>query len=173
MAQLYPVVCDCGRTHQVPGTSAGSDLPCGCGRTVDIPSLHKLRSAAGESSTSPELMIEYLLLENRLPDETECVCCGAPTSDAAKFDVVCERIEVTGGRWKINVAALLVGWIYASREPGVQHGRNIAFRLPLRICRGCGKGLGRAGLRDAVRRVPVYAQLLDKYPWAKLSAFRF
>jgi hypothetical protein len=46
----------------------------------------------------------------------------------------------------------------------------VRFRLPLRVCRDCTDQLRDAGvLKATLLEVPVYAELLDKYPGAGLS----
>ena len=57
----YEVRCECGKAHRVAGTDAGTSLRCPCGQTVEVPSLHQLRTAAGEFGVPPELMLSSLL----------------------------------------------------------------------------------------------------------------
>lgn len=173
VAQLYPVICDCGRTHQVLGTSAGSDLPCGCGRTVGVPSLQRLRVAAGEPPAAAEVMIEALLRAGRLPEESHCLRCETATTDTAHVTVACERIEVKGGSWAFHFIPLLFGWFVWSRGPVTEQGRDITYRLPLRLCQECAKSLRRSETRELVRQVTLYRQLLEKYPRAVLSDLQY
>ncbi len=172
MAQVYPVVCDCGRTHPVPGTSAGCDLTCGCGRTFAVPPLQQLRAAAGESPLSADLMIQALLLDGALPEEKDCVACELPTADTGFVDVNCERPEVQRRTtWGFNPVPLLFGWLSFTRTTAVREvGRDVRFTLPLRVCRECGGG---ANPRDLLRRVPLYRRLLEKYTAATVGPLRF
>ena len=90
---MYPVTCECGTIRQVSGTDAGTTYRCKCGREIDIPALH-IRRQSGESFNSPELTIELLLKEGKLPDGKQCVKCSTITDHICRVDVFCERNRV-------------------------------------------------------------------------------
>jgi hypothetical protein len=173
LEKLYSLACNCGRTHQVSGTDAGCDIHCDCGQTISVPSLQQLRISAGESPLSAEMTIEALLLKGQLPEETHCLGCGATTTETAYVTVSRERPEVQARGWTLNFFALLFGWISMSWSAGHEQGRDVSFCLPLRICRECGQTPSESKVRDFLRQVPLYRQLLDKYTAATWSALRF
>jgi hypothetical protein len=174
VGQQYSVTCECGLTQQVTGADAGSELPCQCGRTIAVPSLQRLRVSTGEPPVSAEVMLERLLLTKRLPEETHCLCCDTPTTDTACVTVACERPEVREPGWSLNPLALLFGWICLTRSyDSGEVGRDVSFRLPVRLCRGCGASLSPINVRDTLRKVTVYRQLLEKYPDAAISTISY
>ncbi len=64
--QTYPVICDCGKVHEVTGGQAGSSFPCGCGKTVEVPTLGTLKRSVGQSAVSADWEIEHRLAEKSL-----------------------------------------------------------------------------------------------------------
>ncbi len=169
----YSVTCGCGRIIPVGPGSAGMRLECPCRRTVEVPSLHELRLAAGEVAVSADVVIETLLREGRLPEERDCVGCDLPTEDVSYAHVECARAEVRKPGWTLNPLWLLVGYLVFKREGEVQvRGRDVAYRLPVRVCEGCARGLNNSGIRRLLEQVPLYAQLLAKYPRARVSLAR-
>jgi hypothetical protein len=176
--KTYPVPCGCGTTHQVRAAQAGSTFPCRCGRTVEMPSWRALKTAAGESVTAPELELTALLREDALPLESACVLCGRDTAHAVSVNVECERRWTRGGEtpvWAWVVGHALFGWlgwfVLSLRNTEVrEYGRDTAFVLPVRLCEPCDEGATKfAAVRDALRRTPAYARLLDKFPHAKIA----
>jgi hypothetical protein len=174
------ILCECGESVSVTEGDAGSRVTCRCGRTVVVPSFRELRRQAGVpvSKPTPEMALEALLLAGKLPEEEECVLCSEVTSGCATCLVDCERAYVSDGRphWLVWVAFYLAfGWIgallvWATRSEGTEWGKDRAFRLPLRICDRCRPRLHESGaLRRALRDVPLYRQLLAKYPRATIS----
>jgi hypothetical protein len=174
-ATMYPVACECGATIQVPGTAAGTTVTCQCARKVDVPTLARLKASVGQSAISADLELEHLAATGALPLESNCTICGGETTNKVAFSVVCERPEdKSGGSFWYQVffiwfSPLLYMMHMATRRSEV-HGRNVVFRLPLRVCETCQPSVNsRSAIRDALRRTPVYARLLDKYPDAKIS----
>ena len=163
----------------MPGTLAGSRLACKCGRQVPVPSLSRLKLAAGEAALSPEVRIDQMLRLGLLPEETACAVCGTPAEGTIHVWATCERITVQEGwgsrGWQLAVLVLCFGWVgalasYFAGQRSREHGRHVQFRLPVRVCPGCAPGLSDpAALRKAVSAAPLYAGLLDKYPDAELA----
>ena len=176
----YTVTCECGKRHEVSTGDAGTTLNCSCGRAVSVPSLGVLRQQAGELGRSPEMILDSMLENGELPEDSFCVVCQARTDSVRYFEVECERVE------SVKVASLLsavffviYGWIwgllaYASslRKEGTTppRGRNVHYRLPLRICLVCDSKRDAASNKELLCRVPVYEHLLKKYPHAEISA---
>lgn len=172
----YEVRCECGKAHPVSATDAGASLPCGCGRTVEVPPLHELCAAAGQTPLSADAQLPLMLLRGDLPGTDTCVCCGRTTTGLVVVDIVCERAEVKrvgrGGPIGCFILGLLLGWIVLIRESRDEKvvGRDVAYSVPLRVCEQCDDDLRSAGnLRGALRQTPIYAALLDKYPNARIT----
>lgn len=184
----YSVTCDCGSTLSVDATQAGSPVPCSCGRTAHVPSLSMLRQSAAEQAY-PRSTIEtivHMIECGELPLGDTCAVSGRPTIDTILLHIQCERIwhrgssadGLGGGR---VFCLVLFGWLYflvawlesirPDRPPDVL-GRNTTVEVPLRVCVEFDKRLKRFGqrkLKKLLRRVPVYATLLDEYPSATIS----
>lgn len=176
----YRIYCECGESVTVAETAAGTSAPCRCGRTVVIPSLRELRRLAGvpESSPSPEMAVEALLLAGKLPEEDHCVLCGTETSATVCCKTECERARVRGGQpplWAYLLGYLTFGWLgvlIAELTAGEERewGKDRVFPLPLRVCDACRRGLTNpAAVKAALCRVPLYQRLLAKYPRARVS----
>jgi hypothetical protein len=113
-----------------------------------------------------------------LPQQDRCVICREATSDKAYFWATCEQTftkrDPSQSFWHLLVAWVFFGWLMLillllrAREDPV-HGTNVRFRLPLRVCSDCRPDLRDVqALRDAVVAVPIYADLLEKYPDTEL-----
>jgi hypothetical protein len=183
----YEVRCECGKTLEVTGADAGASLRCGCGRTVDVPPLHQLRLAVGEEALSPAVRIETMLFKKQLPGTRECVVCFRETDDIVSFHVVCERGTmkdddsapdgVAGGCLFGCLVGGLPGLIGANRlmrrsAPSApkQVGQDVAFTLPMPVCAACEREVSDpAAFPVALRHIPEYAALLDRYPNARIT----
>jgi hypothetical protein len=172
----FRVVCACGEYVTVTEGDAGAKVRCSCGQRVQIPSLKELRLSEGlpAHNLSPELVIEYQLAAGDLPGDRVCARCGSETDNVVHVLVECERAYCSGGpSWFalllcaiISPFAILLRW----RDEGEVHGRDKVYRLPLAACPGCRDDLrSRQTLKRSMRRIEVYAQLLDKFPDAPVS----
>jgi hypothetical protein len=114
-----------------------------------------------------------------LPQETRCVVCGTPTTHAVHFWAVCERAFVKKDParvwWVLILTWLFLGWLFVillllrARDDRT-YGSDVKLRLPLRVCPECAPDLKDGGrLEEAVLAVPIYAELLEKYPQAELA----
>ena len=181
---LYPLNCDCGKRHEVSASQAGSDLKCDCGRTIDVPSLRDLRIAAGEDPRSAELAIMSMLNRGELPQEKECLKCGLPTGEVMNVSVECEKVEspedtgffslVIRLFFIVFVAPIfaIIVTIYENRRfegDETSWGRNVSFRLPLRMCSDCSRSPGISGIRELMMKIDLYRRLFEKYPSASIS----
>jgi hypothetical protein len=89
--------------------------------------------------------------------------------------VECERAEVRSDFkwwfWLFPPLALrfLMTSMFSSRGDELQ-GRQVAFRLPVRVCTGCRPRVKSGeGAREALLRSGLYARLLAKYPHATVT----
>jgi hypothetical protein len=141
---------------------------------VEVPPLHELRIAAGQSAVSPEVQLTTLLANKQLPGTAECAACGEPTEGLIIVAIECERAEEKSDRTEragCFLLGLLLGWIvlYRPARDGRAFGRDVQFFVPVRYCDGCAARLTESGLRTALRRNPVCAGVLDKYPHARVT----
>lgn len=174
----YQVRCACGRSHPVTAGDAGSSFQCDCGRTLEVPTLHELRHEAGEESLSPVLRLRSQLLAGHLPGTRQCCRCDRETDGQIHVRVDCERAIVEGGaRASDRVAGCLAfGWIgfalaevIFQRRP-IERGQDVVIAAPVRVCDSCAPQLRTADdLRAALRKTPDYADLLDRYPRARIT----
>jgi len=136
-----------------------------------------LRQAAGQFSAAPELIIESMLRNNELPEDELCVQCHNSTDGIRHFIVVCEQAETKKTTGELAYF-LLLGWVglvlamfMDGNNPSNEFGRNIRYRLPLRICPACGKNSNKSELKRLFCTVPVYAHLMRKYPHAIVKEY--
>jgi hypothetical protein len=124
---------------------------------------------------SPEMAIESLLANGKLPADNLCVGCGEETDQIAQVRAECERAVVRSG---ISWPALILSFLFSpllgalllrSREPQ-EYGRDKVFWLPLVLCPDCQRASQDwAVLWDYFQRVPLYQELLMKFPSARLE----
>jgi hypothetical protein len=152
---------------------AGTRRTCTCGRVITVPSLHELRRQAGLApyEVSPELVIEHRLASGELPAERTCVRCGAETDEVLLVRAECERLQVrTSGDPSgvlMTLALLLTGWliILPRRRQQSEYGKDKIYTLPLVVCPECRASLrNHKEIKTALRQVPEYRRLLDKFP---------
>jgi hypothetical protein len=159
--------------------SAGAKIPCACGRTITVPPLHVLRAEVGLSpypGVSPEMAVERLLAAGRLPADNRCVGCGQETDQVTLVRTECERAVVRGGgvswpRLLLTLLAAPFGVLVIPRGDAPQeYGRDKIYSLPLVLCEACRPAAqGPDALWDYLRRVPLYQELLTKFPAAKVE----
>lgn len=172
--------CECGEQISVSEGSAGSKLSCRCGRILLVPSLTELRRRAGapEPRLPPEMIVETLLLAGKLPAESNCVLCGLATDGVVTCTTECERARVESGRpswWAYLLGLLTFGWlgvgaVHALAGEAREWGQDRIFPLPVRICPACRPRLsGPAEAKGVLLRVPLYRDLLEKFPHARVA----
>lgn len=174
----YEVRCECGKPHPVTSADAGSSLRCGCGRAVEVPPLHRLRASAGQAALSADMQLRMMLQSGELPGTNECVRCYCPTGNAARVVIECERADVQPVyRREFPTAGCLLGFLFGGivyrrvHQGDRVRGHDVVFTVPLRVCEVCESEIRSAGaLRETLRRVRVYAALLDKYPDARITS---
>ena len=141
---------------------------------------------AGESVIPRNTLetIRQLIRDEELPNGQLCPYSGRPANDVIWVHVECERSWVRGGDMdtgKAIVWVLFLGWIGAiiatidssNSRPREECGRDTSVAVPLRISSDIRPKLlrlRRQGEWKAIlRRVPIYAQLLNDYPTAKIT----
>src|SRR5262249_51832693 len=124
---------------------------------------------------SPDLEIEQLAARGLLPEGTACAYCGTATAAVVTFRATCARawVEEPENPYLlvafVGVLGLFAGLLSRQRREARQHGRDVVLPLPLRLCHACRPLMADAAtLTETLRRTPVYARLLDKYPEATI-----
>jgi hypothetical protein len=177
--------CPCGEHVTVTEASAGATLKCGCGRPISVPSLPTLRVAAGlpPEVLGPEQVIARLLATGKLPGKV-CLGCGFETDQVLDVLTECETIYRTNTGtplwfWLVTSVIFLpfVHFIYVlfrmDGEEAQSHGRETIFVLPIPVCEHCRGNLRRRKrLKNAMRQIPEYRRLLEKFPWARVKLRR-
>lgn len=135
------------------------------------------------ATLSPDVMIETLLRENRLPEERHCANCGVRTDDLRIAEIFCQQaLAVQESRvtypWFLSLFAGLFGgafgWLLFSSASGETEvlGEDIFYLLPVRLCTHCGKDLTDQHMVRLFQTVPVYQDLLFKYPNSRIRVAR-
>ncbi len=174
----YSVTCACQRVIPVAAAQAGTEVACACGRAVKVPRLSQLRTATGKAAYKPTVIeaIERLTREGDLPFSETCALCGMPTSDSIELYAECERARYRPPSvvpwWLLWLPWAPVIWLMSKflPLPGETQGRDTGVTLPLRVCKRDQGRLPRnqRKLRDLLRPVPIYEQLLEEYPRARI-----
>ncbi|HEX5102211.1 MAG TPA: hypothetical protein VFV87_00265 [Pirellulaceae bacterium] len=156
-------------------------MPCPCGRVVKVPRLSELRRQAGQAAFQVSAIdrIRSMLQSRCEAPGRECALSGIVTSDVMMFTVVCEKPYSTGyswwwlfviGLWSLPLS--IFGYIIATRESGEAQGRELTVTVPLRIAAHCQADVRKFSplqLANLLYTVPLYAALLDEYPYAEVS----
>lgn len=124
----YQVLCQCGKTIPVKTDDSGTTIRCACGQGVAVPSLSRLRAAAGLNSYESGTIdtIRRMLAEGTLPWGETCAESGWPTKDVIELAVQCERFYAPQDRYLVAVfASLLVGFWMAILALGAGNVRSI------------------------------------------------
>ena len=177
-AAQFSLDCQCGRAIAVAGSQAGSTVVCDCGATVQVPSLGKLRESSGigryESGITDR--IQRMVQTGELPGGHTCVVSQNPTDDVIELEIFMPRFfkpeddhEKTTvmmfGIWSLVYLALVRPRQFAEEGGTTVH-------VPLRVARRSHKKVRRMSqrrLKRLLRTVPVYAQLLEENPDARIS----
>jgi hypothetical protein len=176
----YHVGCRCGQQLAVTADQAGTTVRCECGESVTVPSLSKLRAAAGIGSYESGTIdtIRRMLAEGTLPWGETCAVTGRPTRDVIRIEVQCEHLHSPEDpvRFALLLGLCVGPWatlLLYGRGRDQPQGRDTVVTVPLLVCREYQIGLDRwwkkRGLRRLLRTVPVYARLLDEYSKATLA----
>jgi hypothetical protein len=144
---------------------------------VDIPGLSTLRELAGQDAyeTGPVDVIRNMLRRGELPSGTRCAISGVETKDVLELVVEAERVHSGSDRLTYAwlgafISPILLLGLFQKPRPEV--GRETVVDTPLRVAAAYHARVRRAGqraLKKWLRREPVYAQLLDAYPAARVE----
>jgi hypothetical protein len=122
------------------------------------------------------MVIERLLAAGRLPADNRCVGCGKETDRVTRVRAECERAVVRGGgvswaRLLLTILAAPFGVLVIPRGgPEQEYGRDKIYSLPLVLCEPCQRAAqDRRVLWDYFQRVPLYYELLTKFPAAQVE----
>jgi hypothetical protein len=152
-----------------------------------VPRLSELRISKGldASETNVRDTIARMIREGSLPWGQCCAATAMPTTDLMLFDVECERSYVKGSasrKWgtvllvmgfffcfPVAIFMWLIGWDLFNTHEHV--GRDVVIAIPLRVSRdsqAAVKHWPQTRLKALLSSVPVYQQLLQDYPDAKI-----
>ncbi|MBL9162124.1 MAG: hypothetical protein JNL18_05200 [Planctomycetaceae bacterium] len=179
----YPVSCECGETSQVVASEAGATFTCPCGRTVRVPALSKLRAAVGNADDFGSVLerVRQRIKLGKLPCNEICPITGGPATATAWFEILCEREwsrrrGVSSGQ--AFILALFGGWlgfllaITGQDERRETLGSDVSLLAPLRLSPSGADQVGSMRSQRALKRAfsmtPIYRQLLQSYPAAKV-----
>ncbi len=167
----YSLPCKCGRSVTVTEGAAGSNVPCECGQGVPVPTRAQLRSQAGMLTHVAPQVINEMIAAGDLPTLQTCAGCGIRTARSA--DVGATWVEGDGpapGVWiSLNPLFLLLNLFELLFAFLARKTWKYQMRLRIRLCPACGVIRRRETEIEAlVRKEPIYGQLLDSLPGAKL-----
>lgn len=172
----YETPCECGKALAVSAADAGSTLRCACGRNVDVPPLHMLRTKGGDAAIPHINQVRAMLRSGALPGTRACAVCGTETDSRCRVKVVCERVVSDPGPAQAQAAGcLLFSLMMALFGVGVLvHHTAVedeeAVIVPLPVCEACRPKLNNVSeLVKALRKIPDYAALLDRYREAEVT----
>jgi hypothetical protein len=174
----FRIDCQCGRHNMVNEGSAGATIACDCGRLISVPSLSALRVQAGlpPYDPGPVMLLQHLLSTGQLPGTKICVSCGHQTDHVVAVLTECEtthRTETGGRSWMMAILVLSFWpalFFMSRRREVAEYGRDTVLSLPLPLCEYCRKTLrGRKVIKQALWKIPLYCQLLHKFPGAKVT----
>ena len=183
----YSIQCECRRPLSVTASQAATRVPCACGRLIEVPALSRLRQNAGQGAYEAGTIdiIRRMISTGDLPTGQVCALSGDPTSDCYELFVQCESSWMKGpgsGHFAAVILLFLLMpfwfvWMAIGKsmldEERREVGHNRGVTIPLRICNRCHEKLRRTRsqwkLRRLLRTVPIYAQLLQEFPYARIS----
>ena len=186
MGMTFHYTCECGYALPIAASSAGAVVPCRCGRKVKIPKLSELKRLAGQPITFISIadQLRTMYLDKQLPPDTHCMFCQTKTAATLECWVECERAKVYAPgigptvvkTLFLNAILPFFGWFYLPLGVGVSrdaeaYGNDLVVRTPLTICENCLHRTSRteASVRTFLRSVPLYRELLDAYPGARVG----
>lgn len=182
---MIQYACECGYSLPISAASAGTLVPCRCGRQVKIPKLSELRRLSGQPVDSLVGIADRLrtmYLDKQLPPDRHCIHCQVKTDATLECWVECERARASSaGAWENIFGALLLvlspvkGLMYHAVRNGSEVeaiGNDLVVRTPLAVCGNCLPAMNRKPMhiRDLLRSVPLYGELLEAYPGANVGA---
>jgi hypothetical protein len=183
MAGRFIVTCACGQCLDVGAELAGTFVTCDCGAQVVVPSLSKLRVQSGVGAYESGALdtVRRMLASSELPHGTTCALSGEPTDDVLELTVVVsnhlDQTDQARFADRLVLADLgLIGYLFrVLRDRPSDYrpveGTEIDVPTPLRLeaCHHRGARKARQDrLKAWLRTVPIYAALLDEYPYSRV-----
>ena len=134
------------------------------------------------------------MAEGKLPADNHCAGCGFEASGVLVCHVECESLHATSAPAVPAIVLYFLSFIiysftlffafftlilspfwvwrrYLREDDAVKiHGHEVVVNAPLAMCPACAKEARKSErrLRDLLRRVPVYHQLFELYPKARI-----
>ncbi len=195
----YAVTCPCGTKTSVTATQAGLEVKCDCGEQVVVPPLSRLRRAAGREAYSGSGVvgkIRRMISSGELPWGNVCAYSGRPTEGSIDLLAECKKLHPIDRIWVLRFLRILLGllanlvlilveglvlvlsgplgsfWSGFDLIDVKRHGVEVV-RVPLRVSTEWhDKLLGMRSqrrLREMLRTVPVYDELLGQFPDGKIT----
>lgn len=182
--------CKCGRSVIARSADAGSSINCPCGRSVPVPRLSHLRTMVGRDAfvTNPVEAIAKAQRAGQSPAGDKCLLCGAHSPAIYRCDATCESSHVKrSASAEPNdiprlIAFMFLGWVAklilsrSGSNEAVVHGHDVGVSFDLPVCDHCaatsGKPTRPTVAKEIMCRVPVYQELLQRYPELTLSVKR-
>ena len=171
-------------------TDAGGTIKCVCGKLVPVPTLSKLRTLSGSEAyiTNPVEAIRKVQREGNDPAGDKCVVCHSANPTYYRCHAVCEQSHMkrtAAGdddstailRWLFFPLILNVLLSFMRRDTTIERqGHDIEITLQLPVCGPCTKTDGKptrpSVAKRMMRNVPLYRELLDYYPGARVRIER-
>jgi hypothetical protein len=186
-AQLH---CSCGRSVVARAPDAGGTIKCNCGKSVPVPPLSKLRTLSGSEAyiTNPVEAIRKAQREGNDPAGDKCVVCHSANPTFYRCHAVCEQSHIKRTAASDDDSTAILRWLFfplilnvilsfMKRDTTIDrqgHDIEIVFQLP--VCDPCSKNFGKptrpSVAKQIMRNVPLYQELLDYYPGARLRIER-
>jgi hypothetical protein len=151
---------------------------------VAVPRLSDLRQAAGEARFESGTIgtIRRMIADGSLPPR-ECVLTGEPTEGVCYVKIQCESVWIrstgTSNWWLILLVPILPFWsllrVLTLQAPGRTReylGRDTFVSVPVSVCnvqQDRLRWMSPWELSRLLRKIPIYAKLLDEYRGARLS----
>jgi hypothetical protein len=183
------LTCSCGETVTARAKDAGGLTACSCGNSVRVPSLSELRKSAGADPfvTNPSEAIRRQHEQGINPAGDRCLLCGSSSAVFYDCKAICESSHVARiddevddvqlFRMILNPFRVLLWQLLRRRVTRLEkrgHDVSVTFQLP--VCDPCsamtGKVIKVSTAKKLMRRVPLYANLLDYYPRLKITIER-
>ncbi len=175
----FSVGCACGELLAVKASQASTNLRCDCGAQIKVPSLGQSRELAGKERYESGIIdaIGRMIRSGELPRDEICAISQRPTTDVLEIDVHLPRLFKTEKEAMPGPALLLGGLLgvlvlsMARRSKYAEEEESI-IRVPLRVgaeYQSKVRVMSPRRLKKLLRRVPIYAKLLDENPDARIE----
>jgi hypothetical protein len=140
-----------------------------------------LRTKRGAAAIPQITQVRAMLRNGVLPGTRACAVCRTETNSQCRVKVMCERVQTQQGPSQAEVAgclllAPLIGlWVPLAMALGLwaqrqNAGDEEAVIVPLPVCEACRPTLNDVNsLVKALRKIPDYAALLDRYREAEVT----